>query len=258
MIEEDTLKVEAADVLYTKAGKVRKRRPKKKNDYFTLDTQQAILEYRLEVDESNRNKIFRERIYHAFYKLAENIIHTYKFYYTEVENIEELKHEVVAFLMEKLHRYDPEKGKAYSYFGTITKRYLIVYNNTNYKRSRERAEVAEVDSDKTITNMLVNEELNPSIDYTFLDAFVKRVDDELLTLFPKTQEARVGDAILELFRKRENIEIFNKKALFIYIKEITDAQTPTITRVVKVLKSIYKEMLSDYIINGSESNIYAR
>ncbi len=255
---EDLFKVEEIGVGLTKDGKVRKRRPKKSIDYFTLDTQAAILEYRLETSQANRNKIFNERIYYAFYKLAENIIHTFKFYYTEVDNINELKHEVIAFLLEKLHLYDDSKGKAYSYFGTIAKRYLIVYNNNNYKRLKGKAAVDEVDEDKTLLNDLVLNQEDNLEDVTFIDLYIQYVDDNLLEIFPKDQDARVGDAILELFKRRENIDIFNKKALFIYIKEITDAPTPIITKVIKVLKSIYKEMLNKYLEEGSEINIFTR
>ena len=81
----DLLEKEEAVVELTKDGKPRKRRPKKPIIYFTEDTQKAILEYRKEVDQTKRNQIFNEKIYYAFYKLAENIIHTFKFYYTEVD-----------------------------------------------------------------------------------------------------------------------------------------------------------------------------
>ena len=254
---EDIFKVEEPEVTLTKDGKVRKRRPKKSIDYFTLDTQQAILDYRLETSPAIRNKIFNEKIYYAFYKLAENIIHTFKFYYTEVDNINELKHEVIAFLLEKLHLYNQDKGKAYSYFGTIAKRYLIVYNNNNYKRLKGKANVEEVDTDKTITNELLLTQPDHFEEVSFIDLFIKEIDDNLLGLFPKPQEARVGDAILELFKRRESIDIFNKKALFIYIKEITDAPTPVITKVIKVLKEIYREMHNQYLEEGAEIDIYS-
>ena len=253
----DIFKAEEAEITLTKDGKVRKRRPKKSIDYFTLDTQQAIIDYRLETSQAIRNKIFNEKIYYAFYKLAENIIHTFKFYYTEVDNINELKHEVIAFLLEKLHLYDPSKGKAYSYFGTIAKRYLIVYNNNNYKRLKGKATVEEVDEDKTILNKLVIEQGEYPEPISFFDVFVAHVDEHLLEIFPKSAEAKVGDAILALCKRKEHIDIFNKKALFIYIKEITDAPTPTITKVIKVLKVIYKEMLNKYLEEGIEFDIFA-
>jgi hypothetical protein len=255
---DDIFKVEEPESILTKDGKIRKRRPKKSIDYFTLDTQAAILEYRAETSQAKRNKIFNERIYYAFYKLAENIIHTFKFYYTEVDNIDELKHEVIAFLLEKLHLYDQTKGKAYSYFGTIAKRYLIVYNNNNYKRLKGKAAVTEVDEDKTILNTLVLEQVDELEQTSFFDVFVSHIDDNLLEIFPKPQEARVGDAILALCKRREHIDIFNKKALFIYIKEITDAPTPTITKVIKTLKEIYKGMLNKYLEEGTEINIFSR
>jgi len=254
---EDIFKPEE-EVTLTKDGKVRKRRPKKSIDYFTLDTQEAILEYRKEASQARRDKIFNERIYYAFYKLAENIIHTFKFYYTEVDDIDELKHEVIAFLLEKLHLYDQTKGKAYSYFGTIAKRYLIVYNNNNYKRLKGKAPVDDVETDKTVTNELLLSRQDDLESISFIELFIQKIDDELLELFPKPQEARVGDAILELFKRRENIDIFNKKALFIYIKEITDAPTPVITKVIKVLKEIYRDMLNKYLEQGTRIDIFSR
>ena len=254
---EDIFKPEEIEVALTKDGKVRKRRPKKSVDYFTLDTQQAILDYRKETSQAKRDEIFNQKIYYAFYKLAENIIHTFKFYYTEVDNIDELKHEVIAFLLEKLHLYNQDKGKAYSYFGTIAKRYLIVYNNNNHKRLKTKAPVDDVETDKTLTNELLLSRPDDLEQTSFIDLFIKRIDEDLLDLFPKPQEARVGDAILELFKRRENIDIFNKKALFIYIKEITDAPTPVITKVIKTLKEIYKDMLNKYLEQGTKIDIFS-
>ena len=70
--------------------------PNKKN-YFTQDTEDAIVAYNLSVDYGERSKIYDERINYAFFKLTQNIIHTFKFYHTEVENIEDLQHEIIIF-----------------------------------------------------------------------------------------------------------------------------------------------------------------
>ena len=248
---EDIFKVEEAEVTLTKDGKVRKRRPKKSIDYFTLDTQQAILDYRLETSQTKRNEIFNKKIYYAFYKLAENIIHTFKFYYTEVDNIDELKHEVITFLLEKLHLYDQSKGKAFSYFGTIAKRYLIVYNNNNnYKKLQERADIDELDENHGFMvegNKEAEDQEDPN---TFIDQYIRYVDKYLYQLFPKQQDARTADAILELFRKRETLEIFNKKALYIYIREITDTSTPHITKVTKKLDTLRTRLFNEWYDHG--------
>ncbi len=254
-IQGNVLKVpekeEDKKVLYTKKGTIRKRKPKTKNLYFTQDTEDAILEYLAETDPIKRNKIYNERIWYGFFKLTENIIHTFKFYYTEVDTIAELQHEVTAFLLEKLHLYKQGKGKAYSYFGTIAKRYLIIYNNTNYKKLKQKAPVDDIDSDFTISNDLYNSHYNGSSEIgKFVDQFIRYMDHHLFDFFPKPEDARTADAIMELFRKRDNLDIFNKKALYIYIREITDQETPQITKVIKKMKKVYKDKISEFYEKG--------
>lgn len=236
--------------LLTKSGKPRKRKPKTKNNYFTKDTEEAILKYRKCSDPLERNRIYNEQIHYGFYKLVENIIHTFKFYYTEVDNIEDLKYEVISFLLQKLDLYNQSKGKAYSYFGTIAKRYLIIYNQKNYKKFLSKAEIKnESESEEPVFSSLIDYQ-EPELDkLDVVELFVKYVDDNLMDLFIKEEELKVADAVLEIFRKRENIDIFNKRAVFIYVKEITDAESNTITKVIKRLKTIYKEILNDYLEN---------
>ena len=218
--------------------------------YFTQETEDAIIEFLSTEDQLERNKIYNAKIKYAFYKLSENIIHTFKFYYTDINTIEELKHEVVTFLLEKLHLYTQGKGKAYSYFGTIAKRYLIIYNNNNYKKLQKHAEMDEIEEDKSYLDKTLKEaEEDIGLD-TFIDMYVKYVDKYLYKLFPKTQDAKTADAIMELFRKRETLEIFNKKALYIYIREITDASTPQITKVTKKLDTVRIKLYNEYYRNG--------
>jgi len=113
---------------------VKKRRKKSKN-YFTQDTEDAIVLYNNTKDPKTRSDIYAKHIHYPYFKLTENIIHTFKFYHTEVENLEHLQHEIITFLLSKIHLFDPTRGaKAYSYFGTIVKRWLILYNTKNYNK----------------------------------------------------------------------------------------------------------------------------
>ena len=109
-----------------------KKAPSK--NYFTQDTEDAIVLYNRTTDFTERSKIYEHQIHYAFFKLTQNIIHTFKFYHTEVDDLEHLQHEIIIFLLSKIHLFDPSKGaKAYSYFGTIVKRWLILYNDKIYK-----------------------------------------------------------------------------------------------------------------------------
>ena len=241
---------------YTKKGTLRKRRPKTKNQYFTQDTEDAIIEYVNETDQDKRNAIYNARIKYAFFKLTENIIHTFKFYYTDVDIIQHLQHEVTTFLLEKLHLYQQGKGKAFSYFGTIAKRYLILYNNNNYKKLKQKADVEAIDHDQSINTNLVNsfnEDPNRDPATEFIEYIIKYYDKHLFTLFPKPEDAKTADAVISLFRRREHIELFNKKAIYIYIREMTDQSTPQITKVLKKMKKTYIKLHTQFVEHGHVS-----
>lgn len=233
------------DTLLTKKGTVRKRKPKEPKNYFTKDTENAILLYLTLTEKKERDKIYKDKIEYAFFKLTQNIIHTFKMYYTDGESIEDLQQEVISVLLEKLYLYKPEKGAAYSYFGTITKRYLILKNQKNYSKLQEKGNLEDIDTDHGVYSSILYEE-NKDNNNKFIDFYIKYIDKNLYKLFPKENDAKTSDAILELFRKRENIEIFNKKALYIYIREMINIDTPQITKIIKKMKIIYIKLFNEF------------
>ena len=104
--------------------------------YFTQTTENAIIRHNKETRPHMRERIYNEHIRTAFEKLAENIIHTFKFYYFDVPS-EDVKHEVVSFLYMNMHKFTEGKGKAFSYFSIVAKNYLILHNNNNYKKMKQ-------------------------------------------------------------------------------------------------------------------------
>ena len=226
-------------------------------NYFTQDTEDAIVTYNLSIDSAEKSKIYNDRIHYAFFKLTQYIIHTFKFYYTEVENIEDLQHEIITFLLSKIHLFDPSKGtKAYSYFGTIVKRWLILYNEKNYKKRVNSVPIMSLEEDNN-HSYTIEENNSPSDRLShndkisfFTDLYIEHCTTNIYTLFPKENDAKIADAILELFRKRDSLEVFNKKALYIYIREMIDAKTPKITKIADKLYIIYKQGYLFYLENG--------
>lgn len=222
------------------------------NYYFTQETEDAIVLYNSTSDPLLRDKIFRDKIYYPFYKLVENIIHTFKFYYTDVNDIEDLKLEIVSVLVEeKIHRFDPTNGaKAFSYFQTIVKRWLINYNNRNYKKVKQIGTFDEmVDSWESEDEFEHERVITLS---ALIDNFVKQSYDRMYTIFPKDYEQRVADAVLTLFKSRGDLEIIKKKALYIYVREMTDCETPVLTRVISKLKVEFYTLYTKYQEAGYE------
>jgi len=225
-------------------------RKKSKANYFTQETEDAIVEYNNSNDHVFRDKIFSEKIYYPLYKLAENIIHTFKFYYTDVDDLEDLKLEIVSLLVEeKLHMFDPSRGaKAYSYFGTIVKRHLINYNNKNYKRLKQLTTMDAWEGSYDLNTP----ETHPNAMKLkgFFDLYIDEMYEKLDELFTKEADLQIADAVLTLFTKRNDLDIFKKKALYIYIREMTGTETPYLTKVINVLKEEFYEMYNEYYEKG--------
>ena len=224
---------------------------KKSIPYFTSETEQAIVLYNNTDSFKERSRIYYQKIHPAFFKLTENIIHTFKFYYTEVDNIEDLQHEVITFLLSKIHLFNPNKGaKAYSYFGTIAKRYLIIDNAKNYKKRVDKVMVEDIEENEEFLYTLDNNISTNDQLYWFIEQYITYCTNNIYKIFPKENDAKVADAVLELFRKREYLDIFNKKALYIYIREIIDVKTPKITKIANTLYSIFKNGYAHYLEYG--------
>lgn len=218
---------------------------KKQNVYFTQDTEDAIVEYNNCNDDISRNLIYTNRIHPAFYKLAEIMIHRFKFYNFDVPH-EDVKHEVVAFLHEKIGKYDNSTGfKAFSYFSIVAKNYLIAENNKNYYQYKKKYSVDTIDAERNIVNeQLRTEFIDEQKD--FIDLFVDVVEKYLPLIFTKNRDIQVADSVLYLFKTRENIENYNKKALYILIRERTGIKTQYITNVINRIRDIYVKLYKEY------------
>ena len=228
----------------------KQRKPKSKI-YFGTPAQDAIVEYNKTKDPMKRSKIYEDRIKYPFEKLAENVINTFKFSYFDVPK-KDIQTEVVSTMIEKMHMYKEGKGRAFSYFTIIAKNHLILKNNGNFKRWKQNALLSEMP-----------ESWNPENDYyemeeagefrEFKDIMLEYWDSHLATVFNKKRDIQIADAVLELFRRSEYIENFNKKHLYLLIREMTDCKTHYITKVVNVMKQHQKKMLNEYLEDGEFS-----
>ena len=209
--------------------------PKKKKGkkmYFDMDVQDGIVRYNAldpDKDQAERNKIYSEEIHYAFDKLCENIINTFKFEYFDDVYID-VKQEVLSFLVMNMHKYDHTKGsKAFSYFSVVCKNYLILHNNANYKRYCSHTSVDVLNSKPVGGN-------RKEYFSDFTEELIKYLENNVTNLFKSKKDIDVAYAIIELLKRREEIENFNKKALYILIREITNIETSYITKVVNVFK----------------------
>ena len=189
------------------------RKPSKTRMYFTQETEDAIVAYNESTNTREKNAIYNEHLRKPLEKLVENIIHTFKFYYFDVSS-EEVKHEVISFLVMNMHKFKEGKGKAFSYFSIVAKNYLILNNNKNYKMGKIHSEMKVLDYKR---NLMGEKGTKDSAEKSvlFVDELQRFWDTNLTNIFRRDKDIRVADAVLHIFRIKDNIENFNKKALYL-------------------------------------------
>jgi hypothetical protein len=223
-------------------------RKSKNKQYFTSDTEQAIIEYNLSDNQRIKDLLYRDRIKPAFDKLAEIVYNKWKFSYFDDEP-QDVMCEVVAFMIEKIHMYKNGKGKAFSYFTIVARNYLILNNNANYKRYKD-TDIMSAMPDHWDTENNFTEEVRNNDHRTFNSIMLKYWDKHLENFFPKKRDLQIADSVLELFRRAEYIENFNKKSLYLLIREMTGHPTHYITKVVNKMRERQMELYNEFEKEG--------
>lgn len=242
-------KIQVKAVFKKPVKTVKKKRRKKTKMYFGTPVQDAIIRYNKSSNPVVKNRIYQEHVHAAFEKMAENLIHTFKFYYFDYP-FEEVKAEVVSFMVMQLPKYQPDKGRAFSYFSIVGKNYLILNNNNNYKKMKIHDDISRLDFKRNVYSESVSETVD-EFNSEFVTQMLEYWENNITNIFRRQKDILVADSVLELFRRRVNIENFNKKALYIMIREMTGSNTQHITRVVNQMKKYYVSMMEEFSNDGS-------
>jgi len=216
-----------------------KRKKRNKNHYFTKVHEDAIVKYARTQDRELRTILYVEYIQPAFDQMVDKIIYTYRF--TSLPNIDSLKDECKIWLTTILNKYDPTKGsKAFSYFSVVTKNWFIHKVKKTQKQNRTEVYLEDI----------VNE-LEEDLVSTLPTYEAKRQDIEFWTSFNsemstwdsfmlKENEKKVLMAVRILLDSADTIEIFNKKAIYLYLREITGLNTKQVVNNLNKLRKRYK------------------
>ena len=229
--------------------KTKKRKKRTKNYYFTKVHEDAIIAYSNTECIRERTELYVKWIQPAFNEMVDKIVFTYKF--TNLPNCDVLRDECKIWLMTILDKYDPSKGsKAFSYFSVITKNWFIHKVKKQQKRNKR-----EVDYD-TISKKFEEEFLATHDSY-----ITQREQDEFWKLFynelkswdvstMKENDLKVYKAITILFESKDDIEIFNKKAIYLYLREITGLNTKQVVSSLNKFRVLYRGFKKDWENGG--------
>jgi DNA-directed RNA polymerase specialized sigma subunit len=208
----------------------------KKNEYFTKLHEEAIIKYATSNNKQEKSVLYVTLIQPAFNEMVDKIVFTYKF--TSLPNIEDLKDECKIWLTTILDKFDVSKGsKAFSYFSVITKNWFI----HKVKRNSSGREVSldEISQEFEEEHLFITNSYDDEREKKeFWQALLLEINSwDNLNL--KTNELKVFEAIKLILKEPENIEIFNKKAIYLYIRELTGLSTKQIVISLKKFKFKY-------------------
>ena len=217
--------------------------------YFTKDTEMYIIKYNKEDNQDIRNHLYETYIKNAFDKLVENVFNTFKFTYFDNSPIE-IQKETVAHLVSNMNKFEEGKGKAFSYFSIVAKNYLIFHNNGNYKKYNQHVNIADTPSESSVCLQTVDPHHKDVETNEFLKLMVDYWERNVGRIFTKQRDLNIANAVIELFRNCDRIDAFNKKALYLYIREISSCKTQQITKVINKMKSYQKVIAQSYLDRG--------
>jgi hypothetical protein len=230
-------------------------RPRTQKIYFGEDQEKAVVNYLESTDETEKNKIFNEYLREPLIIMVESIIRRYKLYRKDME-FEEIHTDTMSFLITKISKFDHTKNtKAYSYFGTICKNYLMGAIQKDTKEQNRQVSYDDISSDF---------EDNPKLSY-ILDEHIIDHRDVIIKLTIDLEdfiegeknlsdnERKLGYALLEIFGNFDKIfqvgdgNKFNKNLILLSLREMTSLSTKEIRVSLKRYKKLYDGILVGFL-----------
>jgi hypothetical protein len=206
--------------------------------YFSAEHEKAVIDYCSSTDKREKELLYQKYIAPAFNEMVDKIIYTYKF--TNLPNIESLREECKFWLMTILEKYDPSRGyKAFSYFSVITKNWFIHKVKSNNKNLTNEISYEESSSEVEKHHMVENDYLERQEQEQFWDELLRDIDTWGSSLKP--QDLKILESVKQILLNKDNIEIFNKKAIYIYMREITGLNSKQITSSLNKIRSKYMD-----------------
>ena len=236
----------------TKVKKVKKKIRRKRgsgprNMYFTKDTQASIEKYQQTEDQNERNKIYVEEVRNAFEKLCENLIYVYGFK-SPYDSFIELKNDCVSFLVESLDKWDPARGtKAFSYFNVVAKNWLIIRSRKQRKRMIRHVCIDNPDSMTAGQRTILEEKhTTPGPEAQMMKAQSRieiiKMLDSLYNRAKNDAERRCVSAIKTVFLDIDELDFLNKRAVLVYVRDISGLTPKQLSVAMSSIRKYYKEL----------------
>jgi hypothetical protein len=222
---------------------------KKKKPYFGKDAHQAVVDYQNAETRETKNDIYNEKIKPSFEKLAENLIFIHGFAASDYSLVEILKNDCVSFLYETLEKFDPtRKTKAFSYFNVVAKNWLIIQSKKRIKNRNRHVSMSNLSIlSRADKSSIENYQIIPSQETLMIMKQNREMLDVLLVKIKNRlsnqNEIACVNAIITLFAKIEELDFLNKRAVFVYMRELSNLTPKQLSVAMSNIRKHYKEIV---------------
>ena len=218
--------------------------------YFDENTQQAIVDFQLEEAASEREKIYEIRILPSFEKLVENLILIYGFA-KGGESFDVLKNDCVTFCYETLHKFDNSKGtKAFSYFNVVAKNWLVLNSrrtrrithnhlslaNQDRFSARDKDLIANYQIARAPDELMISQEFRGEIMKT-----LEYIRNKVKSSGKSKNDIACAEAIVTVFEQVDQLDFLNKRAIFVYVRNISGLNSKQLSASMSSIRKIYRE-----------------
>jgi len=242
---QEILSATTEDILSKKRG-----RKAVNLNYFDVREEEAVRNFLIAETSYEKNKIYNEFLRGPLDKMISSIIRRYKLYRKDMDFIE-IHTDTHSFLMTKVDKFKPDKNKkAYSYFGTICKNYLMGQILKDQKETNRKISYEDISlSLENRPDMIYHIDGTTIEPIDVIEKFIKELKDFLMDPNMSENEQRLGNALVELFENYENIFIgndnnkFNKNIILLSLREMTNLSTKEIRTSMKKFKKLYFDLM---------------
>lgn len=218
----------------------------KKKPYFGQDVQNSIVKYQKTDLREDRNKIYEVEIYPALNELVQSLVSVYGFK-SSSEDIDHLKSDCISFLFETLHKWSPDKGtKAFSYFNVVAKNWLTINSRRLLKNQRRSVYLDDQENLNNSDKSQIYDEVwvDPEETENERKIFFKRLIDIINFIEDQIKDENDQKCVLairKIFDSIDDIEFFNKRAVFVYMREISGLNSTELSSSLSSIRKIYRK-----------------
>lgn len=215
--------------------------------YFTKETDEYIKLFLKTESKEEKHELFNEGIRPAFEKLIDGLMYSYNFF--NIDDADTLRQDCLSTLYELLPKFDPDKGsKGFSYFNVVAKNWFMQKSRERSKKSKKERELhVDVDKKSIRTNpaLTYGHHENRVLEREFWLSLHRELDFWRSKL-AKKNETLVLEAVIYLLQNPELAPIYNKKAVYQYLRDMTGLNEKQVATVLKKMRDLYAKWKSKY------------